>query len=158
MGIERYSGTDAGFRQYVELLETTPPKKRQEFLDAAKKENAAFAENIEKFIITFEKITKLPEMELAEVFGATGLKAEFMANAILSVQDSSVKDLLVKFVPRKMAAEVMLLMKDFPSPKPPEVGAARLAMIQTARKLEKEGKLKTLLIPRFGDGFFKKKF
>ena len=157
MAIERYVNNDEGFRKYVELMETTPPKKRQEFLTAAKAENPLFAENVEKYLITFEKITKLPEMELAEVFGAEGLKAEVIANAILSVQDPGLKESLLRFVPKKLAASVSLTMKDFPEPKPPEVGAARLTMIQAARELEKAGKLKTLLIPRFGEGYFKKK-
>jgi hypothetical protein len=157
MAIDRYLANDKGFRKYVELLETTPSRKRQQFLDAALKENRQFAEAAQACIITFERITKLPEMEIAEVMGAPGLKPEVMAAAILSVEDLGVQANLVKAIPRKIVGLVQAAMKDFPFPQPNEVGAARLAFIEAARALERQGLLVSFLIPRFGDGYFRSK-
>ena len=157
MSVERYAKDDDGFRKYVELMETTPTKKRQKFLDAAKAENEKFATTVEKYILTFDRITKLPEMELAEVLGADGLKPEAIANAISSVPDAAERERLVKMIPRKYAPQIQLQMKDFPNPKPEQIGASRLQVIQMARELEKSGKLKSVQIPFFGVGFFSRK-
>jgi len=157
MAIDRYLANDEGFRKYVELLETTPPRKRQEFIDAAKLENPRFAEAVQSCIITFERITKLPEMEVAEVLSAPGLKPEMIATAIISVEDQALRASLVKAIPRKQAGLVQASMKDFPDPKPNEIGAARLAFIQAARALERKGVLASFLMPRFGDGHFRTK-
>lgn len=155
MAIDRYLANVDGFRKYVELLETTPLKKRQTFIDAAKTENPFFVETAEKYMITFERITKLPEMELAEVFGAEGLKSENIATAILSIEDAVLRELIIKAVPRKQVTEIQLYMKEFPVPKPADIGSSRLALILKARELEKLGKLKSIQIPRFGEGYFK---
>lgn len=154
MGLERYVATDEGFRKYVELMETTPTGKRQKFLELAKAENPLFTETAVKYLLTFERITKLQEGELAEVLGAEGLKPEVIANAIGSVDDPQVKENMIRVVPRKIMAAVQLQLRDFPVPKPNDAGAARLQLIQTARALERDGKLKSVAIPRFGDGHF----
>lgn len=156
MSIERYLKDDLSFRKYVELMETTPTAKRQKFIEAAKQENAAFAGAVEKYLITFTALLSLPEMEQAEVFGSEELKPEVIANAISSVTDSAIKEKLSKMIPKKFALQIQMQMKDNPSPKPDQIGAARLQVIQQARKLEKEGKLKSLQIPQFGNGYFTK--
>ena len=89
MGLERYVGTDEGFRKYVELMESTPTKKRQQFLDLAKLENPVFAEAVVKYILTFDRITKLQEGELAEVLGAEGLKPDDIVRRLMEVIPSS---------------------------------------------------------------------
>ncbi len=157
MGIDRYSRDDDGFRKYVELVENMPAAKRQTFLDSARAENATFVEAIEKYIMTFDRITRLPDMEIAEVLGCEKLKPESIATAIASVVDEGIKQKLVTSIPRKISPQILMILKENPQPKPYDTGAARLQLIQAARELEKMGKLKSLLIPRFGDGFFRKK-
>ena len=158
MGVDRYSKDDEGFRKYVELLESTPTAKRKTFLDAAKAENPKFAEAAEKYVLTFERIMNLPDLELTEVLGAPGLKPEHLAIAILSVEDLNLRAKLLNMLPRELAPKVQVVVKDGPKLEPYNIGGARLQIIQAARGLEKRGMLKSVQIPRFGVGHFSKKF
>jgi flagellar motor switch protein FliG len=157
MGVDRYSRDDEGFRKYVELIESTPTAKRQTFIDSAKAENPQFAEAAEKYMLTFERIVNLPEMEITEVFAAPELKADMIAVAICSVEDAGVKEKLTKHIPRTIAPRVHIEMKENPKPKAYDIGGARLKIIMAARDLEKRGKLKSMQIPKFGAGYFRKK-
>lgn len=157
MGIDRYTKDDEGFRKYLELIESTPSAKRKAFLDSAKVENPKFAEAAEKYLLTFERILALPDLELTEVFGSRELKAAELAVGIASVEDVGIQEKIVKMVPRELSAAVLRLLKEDPNPKPYAVGIARLKIIQASRSLEKRGKLKSVQVPRFGAGYFKKK-
>jgi flagellar motor switch protein FliG len=154
MSLERYLKDDDGFRKYVELMESTPTAKRQSLMEAARKENAAFVDAAEKCLLTFDRITRLPEMELAEVLGANDLKPEIVAVAILSVPDLGLREQLTKSIPRASANNILLELKDRGEPKPAEVGGARLQLIKKARELEKAGKLASVQMPRFRSGHF----
>lgn len=157
MSLDRYLKDDEGFRKYVELMENTPTGKRTTLMTAARKENPTFVEAAEKYLFTFERITLLPPMELTEVLGAPGLKVEVVATAIASVADAGVKEKLLSHLPRNLLALVAQDLKDRHQPKPAEAGGARLQLIKKARELEKEGKLDSVQIPRFGNGYFQKK-
>ena len=135
MSLERYLKDDQGFRKYVELLESTPPKKRQTLADLARKENALFVETAEKYLLTFDRITKLPEMELTEVLGAEGLKTEILAVAISTAEHPELKERLLQNLPRNLTAPVQLALKELPVPKPADIGAARLQLILKALEL-----------------------
>jgi len=156
MSLDRYLRDDNGFRKYVELMETTPTAKRRTLMDAARKENAVFVEAAEKFILTFERITQLPEMELAEVLGSAGLKPEVVAIAILSVSDTGARERMTNCIPRNMATPILLELKGRGEPKPTEIGSARLQLIQRARELERSGKLKSIQLPHFSLDYFSK--
>lgn len=155
MGIERYNKDDEGFRKYVELLESTPVGKREKFLEAARAENEEFARAAERAVLTFERITRLPELELTEVFGASGLKIEALCVALLSL-DEALRERMMACVPRTVLPKLQLWMKDNPRIDQAAVGSAKLQIIQMARSLEKDGKLKTVALPRFGVGHFRK--
>lgn len=157
MSLDRYLKDDDGFRKYVELMENTPTGKRTLLMNAARKENPEFVLTAEKYLFTFERVTLLPPMELTEVLGATGLKVEVIATAIASVADAAVKEKLLGNLPRNILALVAQDLKDRREPKPTEAGGARLQLIKKARELEKEGKLDSMQIPRFGQGHFQKK-
>ncbi len=154
MALDRYIRDDDGFRKYLELLEGTPTQKRQALLENARAENPVFAAEAEKYLITFEKICRLPELELTEVLGS--LKPEHLAVGIASAEDAGLKEKLVTMVPRDLAPAVGRLLKENPTPKPYDVGGARLKWILAARGLEKSGKLKSIHVPQFGFGFFRK--
>ncbi len=156
MSLERYLKSDEGFRKYVELLESMPATKRKALLDSAKSENPLFVETAEKYILTIERITRLPELELTEVLGAPGLKPEIVSIVICSVTDPAVKENLIHNVPRNLIFKVIQGMKDNPAPEPYDIGSARLQLITAARALEKRGKLESVQIPRFERGFFTK--
>lgn len=157
MSIDRYTRDDEGFRKYLELLESTPTAKRQKFIASARAENPAFVDAIEKYLLTFERITKLPDMELTELLGDPGLKVEVVSAALCSVSDAAAKERMVQNLPRDLAPKVLMQMKEFPDPSPQEAGGSRLKVIQMARELEKNGKLKSVQIPHFGVGHFSRK-
>jgi flagellar motor switch protein FliG len=157
MSLDRYVRDDEGFRKYVELMEEMPTAKRGSMMEAAKKENPFFVETAAKYILTFERITNLPDLELTEVLGAPGLKPEVIAVGIVSVTDAEVRTKLLKHIPRNLASPVAQEMKDKPEPKAYDIGAARLQIIKKARELEKKGKLDSVQIPRFGHNYFLKK-
>lgn len=157
MALDRYLKDEGGFRKYVELMEGMSSAKRKALMDAAKAENRVFVETAEQFIITFDRITKLPDMELTEVLGAAELKPEVIAVAIASVMDAGVREKLLKFIPRKLMPAITQELKENPEPKPYDIGASRLKLICAARELEKKGMLKSVLIPRFEKGFFEAK-
>jgi flagellar motor switch protein FliG len=154
MSLERYLKTEDGYRKYVELLESTPSAKRKTLLDSAKTENLLFAETAEKYILTVDRITHLPEMELTEVLGASSLTPAAVGVVLCSVEDTALREKLVAGLPRALSAKVILGMKENPTPEPSEVGSARLKFIKAARELEKQGKLDSVQIPRFTPGFF----
>lgn len=156
MSLDRYLKDESGFRKYVELMEGMATAKRTAMMEAAKAENKLFVETAEKYLLTFDRITKLPELELTEVLGARGLKANVLAIAILSVEDVGIREKLVQHVPRAILPALKQEMDDNPEPKPYEIGASRLQVIQKARELEKQGKLESMQIPRFDRGHFQK--
>lgn len=157
MSLDRYLKDEHGFRHYVELMENMPTAKRVAMMDAAKKENAAFVEAAEKYLLTFDRVCHLPELELPEVLGVPGLKSELIAIAIVSIEDASLRERVLKLVPRNRLPAVAQDMKDNPEPKPFDVSAARLQLIRTARECEKQGKLESMLIPHFEPAHFRKK-
>lgn len=154
MALDRYIRDDDGFRKYLELIESTPTQKRAALLESARAENPVFAAEAEKYLITFEKICLLSDLELTEVLGS--IKPEFLAIGIASTEDAGIKAKLLGMIPRDLSPQVGRLLKENPTPKPYDVGGARLKWIQAARALEKAGKLKSIHVPQFGYGFFRK--
>jgi len=157
MSLDRYLKDEEGFRKYVELMESMPTAKRQALMQAASRENAFFVETASKYILTFERITRLPELELTEVLGASDLKPQTIAVAINSVTDASTREKLIKHIPRNQMPAILQEISETQDPKPFDIGSARLQMIKKTRELEKEGKLESVQIPRFARGHFQKK-
>lgn len=156
MSIDRYVKDEKGFRKYVELMETMPTAKRQSMMAAAKSEHPLFVETAEKYVISFDRICRLPDMELTEVLASPQLKPELIATAILSLEDAGLREKMLAQLPRNRLLLVNNELKDAQPPKPFDIGAARLQKIQTTRELEKAGKLESLQIPHFSRDHFRK--
>jgi flagellar motor switch protein FliG len=156
MALDRYLKDDQGFRAYVELMESTASAKRKTLMDAARRECAEFVDAAEKYLFTFERITQLPSLELTEVLGASGIKVEALAVAINSVAEAAVREKLIRHVPRNLLAQLHQELESNPVPKPADIGGARLQLIKKARELEKQGRLDSMAIPRFGKSHFQK--
>ena len=156
MALDRYLKDEHGFRKYVELMESMPTSKREAMMSAAKAEHPLFVETAEKYVISFDRICRLPGMELTELLASPALKPEVIATAILSLEDTGLREKLLAQIPRNRQLLVNNELKDAPPPKPYDVGAARLTMIQATRALEKAGKLESLQIPHFSRDHFKK--
>src|SRR4051812_28580722 len=63
----RFKRDPEGFRRLVELLETTPMSRRQRMIEVGMAEDKVYTEKALEYVLTFEDIITLPDMELAEV-------------------------------------------------------------------------------------------
>ena len=63
----RFKRDPGGLRKLVELLETTPILRRQKMIDVGMAEDPVYTEKVLKFVMTFEDVIKLPDVELAEL-------------------------------------------------------------------------------------------
>ena len=144
MGVyTRFKRSPDGLRQLVELLECTPALRRQKMIEVGMQEDPAYTQKALEYVITFEDVVKLPDMELAEVLAQTPPK--FTALAIYSSAQEIKDRFLSKSTPR-VAAEIKenLEMSNIPAS---QVGGGQLKMIETTRKLEKRGLVKTKRVP-----------
>lgn len=143
MGVyTRYKRDPEGFRRLVELLESTPKSRRQKMIDVGMVEDPDYTLKALDYLMGFEDILKLPDMELAELLAKappkmTGYAIHGMAKEIL--------DRFVKNSKPQIAAEI----RDYAEVKvgPTEMGGAQLKLITVARELEKRGFIKTKKIP-----------
>jgi flagellar motor switch protein FliG len=143
MGVyTRFKRTSDGFRKLVELLETTPAVRRKKMIDVGMAEDPDYTERALALVLNFEDILNLPEMELAELCGATQPRTLAIA---ISQQPAETKDRFVKCCKLPVAVE----LRDYlgMEVKLREVGAAQLKVIEVARSLERKGFLKTKRIP-----------
>ena len=63
----RFKRSPEGFRKLVELLESTPPSRRQKMIDVGMEEDAEYTNRALQYVMNFDDIIKLPDTELAEV-------------------------------------------------------------------------------------------
>ena len=140
---DRYKRDPDGFRRLVELLETTPLKRRQELVAAGLKEDADYTNAAMDHILTFQVVMALPQMELTEVLA--GLKAKSVAHAILGLPEAE-RERLLACVQRAKVVEVNSYLDTTPSPI--ELGQAKKEAIIKARELERSGVLTVKRIPR----------
>ena len=66
----RFKRDPDGFRKLIELWETTPILRRQKMIDIGMSEDAVYTEKVLKYIMTFEDVIQLPDVELAELMAA----------------------------------------------------------------------------------------
>jgi len=139
----RYKKDPGGFRQLVELLESTPMSKRERMIDVGMEEDPEYTQKALALCISFEDIVQISDMELAEIIAATPPRMTGMAIASLTPE---VKQRFLKNTMPKQMAEVKEGMEEKAGLK--EIGGARLKLILTARQLEKKGAIKLKQIPR----------
>jgi flagellar motor switch protein FliG len=142
MGVyTRFKRGPEGFRALVELLESTPASRRQ------MKEDPDYTQEAMLFVLTFEDIIKLPDLELAEVLAKT--PARTVALAIRQSADE-VKQRFLRNAKPQVAAEI----KDYMTVEAGlrETGGAQLKLIEVARQLERRGLVKTKHIPTGKEG------
>jgi len=143
MGIySRFKRAQDGFRALVELLESTPITRRQKMIDAGMAEDPAYTEQALKYVLSFEDVIQLPDLELAEVVAAA--PPRIMAYAISQTSDE-VKNRFLSNAQPRVRAEI----KDYLSVQVGlrELGGAQLKIVEVTRQLERRGLIKTKRIP-----------
>ena len=144
MGVfTRFKRGPEGFRALVELWESTPVERRQRMIDIGREEDPHFTEKALQYLMTFDDILKMPDPELAEVIATA--PGRIIAMAVRELPDETKKKFLQCSLPAareeiKTYLEMKVGLR--------EIGGAQLKLVEYARKLEKEGKIKTKRIPR----------
>jgi flagellar motor switch protein FliG len=144
MGVyTRFKRSPDGLRNLVELLEVTPGSRRQKMIDVGMQEDPDYTQKALQYVLTFEDVIKLPDLELAEVLSQ--VPSRFTAYAIHSAPEEVKTRFMSKSIPR-VAAEIKEFM-DTPNVTPIQIGGGQMKMIEITRKLEKRGLIKTKRVP-----------
>lgn len=139
MGVyTRYKRGPGGFRQIVALLEGTPAVRRARMIEVGMAEDPDYTKKVLKFLLTFDDLIQLPELELAELMYKAPPRSIALA---LKGLPPEIQERFMRCCKPKVAAEV----RDFQEMESSlaEVGGARLKLIQVARELEKNGLIHT---------------
>lgn len=144
MGVyTRFKRNPDGLRQLVELLEVTPPARRQKMIDVGMAEDPDYTQKAMQYCIVFEDILALNDMELAEIISET--PAKMVAYAVYA-QEQPVKDKFLQKANPRAAAEIKETF-DIPNITPAQQAGAQLKMIDVCRKCEKKGAVKLKRVP-----------
>lgn len=142
-GLDRFKKSKSdGFRQFIELIESTPASRRKHLVDVSMQEDPKYTEEALKYIITFQDILSMPDLELAEIIANS--KPRTLAFAIRTLGEDVFKRFL-RNAPHILAAQI----KDEASVGCglAEVGSAQLKLVSIARDLEKKGVINLKKIP-----------
>lgn len=138
----RFKRDPSGFRQLVELLESTPPSRRQKMIDVGMKEDPEFTKKAMSFVFSFQDILGLADMELAEVLQKVPGKT--VGFALHGLEEAVQKKCIGLMKPPGMGEAKEFLDATAGNN---EINGARLKVISTARELEKRGLVKSKRIP-----------
>jgi flagellar motor switch protein FliG len=141
----RFKRNPDGFRSLVELLETTPSSRRQKMIDVGMAEDPDYTQRALSFMMTFEDILKLPDVELAEVLAKAPPR---IIGYSIKNADEEAKTRFLRNTTPQIAAEVRSYLEMQIGLR--EVGGAQLKMVETARQLERKGLVRTKRIPLGG--------
>ncbi|OFZ20549.1 MAG: hypothetical protein A2X94_11010 [Bdellovibrionales bacterium GWB1_55_8] len=138
----RFKRSPEGFRALVELLESTPLSRRQKMIDVGMQEDAEYTEKALQYVMTFEDIVELPDLQLAEV--AALAPPRTTAFAFHEVSEDQKTRLLLNSQPR-VRAEIKEYLEVAVGPR--EIAGAQLKLVETARTLERRGLVRIKKIP-----------
>lgn len=145
--LQRYKKS-GGFVQLLSLLETFGPQKKEKFLEMIEGESPVWARALREKMLTVERLFTWPDQVVIEVF--KGLPPKNMAVSLEGLKEEQKSRLLVFFSPSdKRRLEDAMPDK----PKPEEIGATMVKVVELARKMLTQGELRAekfdegLLIP-----------
>ena len=143
MGVyTRYKRDPGGFRKLVELLETTPKSRRERMIDVGMEEDPEYTERALQYIMNFDDVLGMSDVELAEVIATA--PPRMTAFAVCKLEEN-VKQRFLRCSKPKIATEIKDLLNA--NITMTEVGGAQLRLVQSAREAEKKGLVKTKRIP-----------
>jgi flagellar motor switch protein FliG len=143
MGVfTRFKRSSEGFRQLVELWESTPSDRRKKMIDIGMQEDPEFTKKAMECMMTFEDILKMNDMEIAELVAKAPPRV--VAYAIHGIDEAAQQRFLKNAKPQIMAQIRDGLMANIG---PREIGGARLSLVIAARGLEHAGFIQTKKIP-----------
>jgi flagellar motor switch protein FliG len=144
MGVyTRFKKNPDGFRQLVELWETTPVIRRQKMIEIGMEEDAEYTQKLLQYVIQFEDILNLPRQELASVLSE--ISGRFIAYAIRTASQEF-KDRVLEAAGPAISIEIKEFL-DTPNVTSVQIGSAQLKMVELTRKLERRGIVTLKKIP-----------
>lgn len=138
----RYKREQSGFRSLVELLESTPVARRQKMIDVGMQEDPVYTQLAMQYMLTFEDVLALPDLELAEVVATAPVR--MTAYAICRAAPET-KERFLRNSPPQVAGELRDLMDVKAGLS--EIGGAQLRLVAVTRQLEKRGLIQMKKIP-----------
>jgi flagellar motor switch protein FliG len=132
-----------GFRALIELMESTPVSRRQKMIDVGNAEDPLYTEEALRYVITFQDVLDMNEMELAELL--SDVPAQVVAAAIAPLKEE-VKLRFFKCLRGGALADVRLFLESQISLA--QTGGAQLKMVASVRKMEKRGLFPKKAVPR----------
>jgi flagellar motor switch protein FliG len=145
MGVyTRYKRNPGGFRQLVELLEATPKSRREKMIEVGMKEDPTYTQRAMQYMMSFEDVINLPDMELCEV--VCKAPPQITAYAISKLEETT-RDRFVKCA--QVKPQVMAAIRDYlgQTVSVHQIGGAQMKLVATARELERVGLVRTKKIP-----------
>lgn len=139
----RFKRDPEGLRKLIQLLETTPVSRRQKMIEVGMNEDPAYTELALKYVMTFEDVMKLPDVELAELIATAPTR---MTGYAVAKSSPEVQQRFLRNAIGSRAPEIRDFM-EVPTVGLREIGGAQLKLVEVARTLEKQGLIKTKQIP-----------
>jgi hypothetical protein len=139
----RFKKNPEGLRQLVELWESTPLVRRQKMIDMGMDEDPEYTKKALSFVLTFDDIIKLPDLELAEVLAGTPPASVGYA---IHVAPPEIRNRFLSKVLLPIGHQIKeILAQSTPNPSMIEAGQIKLVMV--ARNLERTNVIGTKRIP-----------
>jgi flagellar motor switch protein FliG len=138
----RFKKDPSGLRNLVELLECTPKDRRTKMINVGMEEDSEYTQRAVGLMMNFEDVLALKDSEMAEVMVVAPVRS---IGAAFSRQPADFKKFILTCCPMSRMGEVRdLLEMEYTLP---EIGGAQLKLIETTRKLERQGTLRVKKIP-----------
>ena len=138
----RFKRDPSGFRSLVELLESTPPARRQKMIDVGMKEDPDYTQKAISYVYAFSDVLDFEPMELAEVLSK--VPGKLVGFALHGIDPEVQKKCIGLMKPPGMGEAKEFLDAQAGNN---EINGARLKVISAARELEKRGLVKAKRIP-----------
>lgn len=144
MSLYRYKKSPDGLRQLVELWETLPAARRQKIVDVSRGDDPQMVELALSLLISFDDITKLPDLELAEVIGEAPARSTGYA---INGLPKEIQDRFLRNSHSTKLAEIRDCVEST-GVSAVDRGGGQVKLIEVTRKLEREGKIRFKKIPK----------
>ncbi len=127
-----------GFKQLLQLIETSQPVKQQKLLEAVEKEDPSWANLIREKKITREMVLSWDIQHLVVIF--EHMTPRHSACLLKVIEEEKFKACAAMFRPEKYR-DLKMLMDDTAEPSEGEVISAGNNMLETVRYLDEEKKI-----------------
>ncbi len=131
-----------GFKQLLTLVETSVPSKQKTLMGIVEKEDPRWAKEIQKRLLTFEKILSWPPETVEKVFSF--VPQSTWMQALFSMDEARRREVLQSVIQFHGATAQRQIQDNFSilSPSPGEIQAAQLIVIKKLRELQASGEFR----------------